>query len=458
MGSVCICFKSNVSVRPIPRKNFTEAANSSSNQKLAQVKPMDFTSDSSPPHKNSAQNSLMFTTQRSSRRIEMVPKESSPTSKRMNQGMLRDVMYPDVNCTLSIKLLPKNPGILSNRFTVEAKQGLQTESPACQPAPLKIIKQTGQSVDNRQANQFREPSMASDPRPPSNKLRHLNTEHSENGQINQTKDKRPSRFSVLEKPADILNRKIPANIRERTVSMPAVVLKHPLRTRIKVSKAKEAPASLGSANLESLSPRGDKHMRLALGADSGIFEATNRMLPQKITSLKSKRSVSRSRIGPQKTGQLYSLEVDSNLYRSKATSECSGSPRLVRKRQRTSQRSEKLQLTEYLPNSQSSHLSLELCSNYLGLHAVSGLNSQNLSSPTPSTTSLVRADSLANTSTGKPTEQAVTRDTLSQGKTQTNVWHRQAELSFCAISEKSGEHSDILHPNIQRSLDMDLAE
>jgi hypothetical protein len=470
MGSVCICLKSTISIRPSTPKTFLEAANSSANQGLPRVKPTDFTCESSPPNKKSARSSLLLvSTHRSSMRVESVSKDGSPTINRVNQTMQRDVMYPDVNCKVSIRFLPKKVPNIPPGLSLEAKQEFQTEPAGCRSPSLKMKKTTATVLESRQAGLGEETNMqGTNQYPVSRKFRHLSTEQLDDHQINKiSKKKKLSQFSELRKPAVAApKRELPIKIRDRTVSMPAVLISHPPRTKTKPAKDSKDPTCLVGPNSESVSPRSANRHQILLGAESGTHEASNSDLSSpanahgashKLGSPKSKRPKSAFRTAPYNKGHLNLMEVGNDLCLGEPSSVLSDSPQLVRKGPRNSQTFSKPHLAKYLPSSQRYQLSQVDCMNKVGLKAASSANSEHLGSLIPSTKSLNGADSVTcpNTNTSRPVEQALT---ISHSKTPTIICNRQAELSFCAISEKSGEQSDMLHLNIQRSLDIDLAD
>lgn len=103
MGICCACLKMDNTVNHSPTI--------SKSQKLQLAKASVAISNSSIPINHPA-NPALISSQRSARRIEIVSSNRSNQSKKSNHAMLRDVMYPDVNWTKSIRALPKKSSVL----------------------------------------------------------------------------------------------------------------------------------------------------------------------------------------------------------------------------------------------------------------------------------------------------------------------------------------------------------
>lgn len=457
MGCLCPCLRTPITVKPCPNKHDSARQLPISLRSVAESAGSVTLKDSIDGFKQlnnfSARNSLIAGTYRSSRKLEIISKENSPNSKKSHYAMLRDVMYPDVNCTISVRVLPQKStntasksASNSNSFLLGSSQSMRvirTEQPPPNP---KTVEGSEKSVPE------------SPPKAQVRSFRHLRIEQLESIQTPNIKLSKPSQFSPLRKPSE--SRVEPTNTRPRTNTAPSF---------IPLLQAKTTPPShtLESAN-ENTQPKPQRSLaspRSVRLIKRPVSPSKNLPLDAKVVGSspklrsRSPRKDSQKKI-PREQGSPGSSSIKSKKIKQSPPQKALKNSEISRAdsmpaRDRAIQRSEEhpavLPATKGLGQSHPSYQQSTL------LPTTTANSQEALSlvtkSQIPPLEVATRGDCLNRSNTLCKHELRKLDPGQPLRKTQTCVYNRPEELSFCAISEKSGENSDVLIPNFDPDLD-----
>lgn len=457
MGCMCPCLRTPIAVNPCPNKtdSFRQLPMSlrSMAESAGSVTMKDSIDGSKQLNNFSARNSLIVGTYRSSRKLEIVSKENSPNSKKSHYGMLRDVMYPDVNCTISVRVLPQKStntasksASNSNSFFLGSSQSMRvirTEEPPPNP---KTVDGSEKSVPE------------SPPKAQVRSFRHLRIEQLDSIQTSNIKLNKLSQFSPLRKPSE--SRVEHTSIRPRTNTAPSFIpllqaKTTPASHALESAKGNTQPKPLRSLDLprsvrlirKPISPRKDLPLDAkAVGGSPKLRSRSPRKGSQKKIprehgspggfSIKSKKTM---RSPPQKARKISESYLADSM---------SGPDRAI---QPSEEHPAVLPATKRLGQSHPSYQQSTL------LATTTAVSQEALSlgtkSQVPQLEATPRGDCLNRRNTLCKPELRKLDSGQPLRKTQTCVYSRPEELSFCAISEKSGENSDVLIPNFDPDLD-----
>lgn len=460
MGCMCPCLRSSITVHqsPIKKDSVTKVARSmrSFAESQGSLKPKNF---SRPINSNSARESVVMSSyQISSRKLEVVAKPDSPSSKKSQQVMLRDVMYPDVNCTVSVRILPKkstNPVIepqtskkSSFAGATRSMRAIGTGKPESTESHLNVAK-NGNYVTK------------SSPKAQTRSFRHLRIEQLENLSSPNINLNKPSQFSPLRKQSKGIE------TRPRTNTAPTFAKAFQARQPLALNVAEESDKPRNSSIQRRNSVRSVRLVKRPLSpAKSLRADPTDRNLEFQSRSPRNSSGYSGSQDNESpKAADLTPASKMTRLDSPEKYQRNSG----VRRATTNSSRKSAKRLTEadnfVLPDrkrtgqSQPNHPQSTLLpstavpskeSPYSGVR--SPVAFAGADGPRGECSSVARSSTVCRPETHKS-------DSLDHSlrKTQTCVYNRPEELSFCAISEKSGEHSDLLVPNFDPDLDEALA-
>ena len=457
MGCMCPCLRTPITVKPCPNKKDNSIQLPISLRSVAEspgsVTLKDSIDGSKQLNNFSARNSVIVSTYRSSRKLEIVSKDNSPNSKRSQYPMLRDVMYPDVNCTISVRVLPQKSS------NTASKSASNSNSLLFGPSQSMRVIRTEQQPRNPKTVDGSEKSVPeSPPKAQVRSFRHLRIEHLDEFQTPNIKLNKPSQFSPLRKPSE--SRLEPTKTRPRTNTAPSynpLLQAQPSQASQAIESAIYSTQPKPQRSLES--PWSVRLMRSQNSPNKNL--PLDAKVVGDIPKLRSRspRKDSQKKIQPEH-GSPGDSSIKSKISKQSPPQKSLTNSKISRAdsmfaRDRAIQRSEE-------------HLAVLPTMKALGQSPQSELKSTLL----PTTTALSQeALSLGTKPQVLPLEVATRGDCLSRSntlckpelskadsgqflrKTQTCVYNRPEELSFCAISEKSGENSEVLIPNFDPDLD-----
>lgn len=452
MGCVCPCLRSPITVNPSPNKIDSFRPLPMSLRSVAEsggsVTLKDSIDGSKQLNNYSARNSLMIATFRSSRKLEIVSKENSPSCKKSHHAMLRDVMYPDVNCTLSVRVLPRQSTNTASKSASNSNSFLLGTSQS-----MRVIRIEQPPLDPTTTNGGDKFVPESPPKAQLRSFRHLRIEQLDSIQAPNIKLNKPSQFSPLRKPSE-------SRVDQTTT---------PSFIRYQKAQTTGASHTFESANKKTQpkpqrildSPRSVRLVRRPLSPNKNPPTDTKAQGDHLKTRSRSPRRDSHKSI----LREHRSPELAGSCIKSKMS------------RQSPPQKAPKNSETYWADSMSARVRAIQPSEEDLAvLPAHNGIGqsypSYQQSTLFPTTTVLSQdPPSLGTRSHGPQLEVATRGDCLNRSntlckpelskldlgqslrKTQTCVYNRPEELSFCAISEKSGENSDVLIPNFDPDLD-----